>query len=385
MKAVNFGAGNIGRGFVAPRLYNSGFEITFIDIQQNLIDALNQEQQYTLSFIDRSNQQIIQRVSALNSQTQTNQVIQAIQTCDLVSTSIGPHLLETISKLIAMGIEARRISQNDTPLLLVCCENMINATDHLVACIKKHLDEPTLQYFQKTVQWANSAVDCIIPTQTSTNLCDVLVENTYEFILEKKNLTGSFLQIEGIQYVDSIERYVERKLFTVNTGHAAIAYLGYMKQYKTVYEAIQDEDVYFLLKSVLKETGRVLIHKYSLNPDEHNAYINHTIQRFKNPLLSDDIERIIRNPLRKIGVNDRIVQPSRLYIEYFHETPIYLAYLYSLVLICDNTRDPEIQSMKKIIETSGVEQFIEEVSHISKFSKLSKEIITNYHNFLESK
>ena len=382
MKAVNFGAGNIGRGFVAPRLYLSGYSITFIDIQQSLIDELNQYKQFEVRSIDQQQPQLIRNVSAINSQTHPDEVIQAIQDADLISTAIGPHLLEKISLIIARAVQARCRQAIARPLMIVCCENMINATDHLVSSIRSHLDETGLAYFQEVVQYGNSAVDCIIPTQSNQNLRDVTVESTYEFILEKKNLTGPFLQIQGIEYVDKIDLYVERKLFTVNTGHAAIAYLGYTKHYQTVYEAMQDEDVYFLLKSVLRETARVLVHKYNLDPEEHNQYINKTIQRFKNPLLSDDIERIIRNPLRKIGVRDRIVQPSKLYVEYFHETPTYLAALYALVLACDNQRDQEVQNMQHIMHATGIEEFIDQVSSISKNSKLSKEIVNNYHNLL---
>lgn len=381
MKAVIFGAGNIGRGFVAPRLHLSGYSITFIDIQQPLIDELNQFHQFTVNYIGHHKHLNVSDVSAINSQVHPEQVIQAMQEADLIATSIGPHLLEKISAIIAQGMHAR--SQiNTEPLMIVCCENMINATDHLMASIQSHLDETIKPYFNTTVQYANSAVDCIIPTQENSNLRDVIVEGSYEFIIENKNVKKPFLNLQGIDYVDNIEMYIERKLFTVNTGHAAIAYLGHTKQYQTVYEAIQDEDVYFLLKAVLNETARVLIHKYNFNPEEHNAYIQKTIQRFKNPLLSDDIERIIRNPLRKIGVNDRIVQPSKLYVEYFHETPSYLAYLYALVLACDNQRDPEVKNMQHIMNEKGVEQFIDQVSSISRNSKLSKEIITNYYNFL---
>ena len=48
-QAVHFGAGNIGRGFIAPVLQDSGFEVTFVDIDSLLISKLNSVNQYQVS------------------------------------------------------------------------------------------------------------------------------------------------------------------------------------------------------------------------------------------------------------------------------------------------------------------------------------------------
>ena len=68
----------------------------------------------------------------------------------------------------------------------------------------------------------------------------------------------------GVLYVDDLEPYIERKLFSVNTGHATVAYTGALLGYQTIDEAMQDALVVAQLKSVLQETGSLLIAKWGL-------------------------------------------------------------------------------------------------------------------------
>jgi mannitol-1-phosphate 5-dehydrogenase len=51
-KAVQFGAGNIGRGFMGQLLWEAGFEITFVDADKQLVTLLNDRGQYLLQLLD---------------------------------------------------------------------------------------------------------------------------------------------------------------------------------------------------------------------------------------------------------------------------------------------------------------------------------------------
>lgn len=103
--------------------------------------------------------------------------------------------------------------------------------------------------------------------------------------------------------------FVERKLFTLNTGHAITAYLGKLAGHQTIRDAILDESIRAVVKGAMEESGAVLIKRYGFDADKHAAYIQKILGRFENPYLKDDVERVGRQPLRKLSAGDRLIKP----------------------------------------------------------------------------
>lgn len=315
LKGVHFGGGNIGRGFVAEFLHNSGFEVVFIDVMDNIIEALQKNKSYEVTEIgpDGEKQFHIDNYRAINSKHEMEKVIEEIATADTVTCAVGPNILKFIAEPIAKGIEARKSSE---PLSVIACENAIGATDTLRGFIENKLSEETKSNLAAKAAFANSAIDRIVPEQDKDAGLNVKIEKFYEWCVEEKPFNGKPPPIKGVHFVDDLEPYIERKLFTVNTGHATAAYHGYQAGKQYIHEVLEDPKLHDIVQDVLKETAHLICTKHShISVEEQQDYVKQIVTRISNPVLKDAVVRVGRAPLRKLSRRERFIAPAAHLIE----------------------------------------------------------------------
>ena len=359
MIAVHFGAGNIGRGFIGNLLYQSGFETCFVDVNSELVNLINEKKQYRVELANEAHEGLlVKNVRAINSATNPELVIETIAKADLVTAAVGPNVLPFIAGLLADGLKERLI-QTGQPLTIIACENMIGGSAFLKEKVYEKLTEDEKSQFDNCFSFPNAAVDRIVPNQTNEDKTAVQVEPFYEWVVEESEIIGENPPVKGITFVKDLEPYIERKLYTVNTGHAAVAYFGYLAGIRRMDEALASEEIKTMTENVLQETGKLLIAKYQFNEQEHGDYIQKIMGRFANRFISDDVTRVGRSPLRKLKFNDRLVGPATQYVELFDETPTFLAMGIAAALRYDYLEDPEAKLIQETIQRQGVRHAIE--------------------------
>ncbi|HEL1940934.1 TPA: mannitol-1-phosphate 5-dehydrogenase [Streptococcus suis] len=311
-QAVHFGAGNIGRGFIGEILFENGFEIAFVDVNETIIDALNQRHAYEIEIAEEGQRHIaVSGVRGINNRLNPEEVVTALATADFVTTAIGPNILPFIAGLVAQGIEARREAGNTQPLDVLACENMIGGSAFLYEEVKKHLSEEGLAYAAEFVGFPNAAVDRIVPAQSHEDPLFVVVEPFNEWVVETQGMKNPNLKLEGVHYEADLEPFIERKLFSVNSGHATSAYTGAHFGATTILEALQNPEVKSKVEAVLAEIRSLLIAKWNFDEQALVDYHKVIISRFENPYIVDDISRVARTPIRKLGYDERFIRPIR--------------------------------------------------------------------------
>ncbi|GGJ15074.1 mannitol-1-phosphate 5-dehydrogenase [Paenibacillus hunanensis] len=374
-KAIQFGAGNIGRGFIGALLANAGYHVIFADVNEQMINALNEQKSYNIHILDlEKSVQTITNVSGCMSNG--TEIIDEIATAEIITTAVGPNVLKFIAPTIAQGIEARR-NAGAGALNIIACENMVGATSHLQEQVESHLSEEGKAYAQEHVGFANCSVDRIVPPFQGDNLLDVGVEAFHEWIVEEPKLKGGTPQIDGMKLTDNLVAYVQRKLFTLNTGHAITAYLGFLKGIETIDQSIQDESVRAIVRPAMEESGAALVKKHGFDADEHAKYIDKIETRFKNPYIRDEVIRVGREPLRKLGPADRLIGPANMAAELGLGRD-HLLQGAAAAFHYDNANDPQSAELQGRIQAEGVGPVVSDVTGFAKDSEDYNKVMAAY-------
>ncbi|RME69612.1 MAG: mannitol-1-phosphate 5-dehydrogenase [Chloroflexi bacterium] len=374
-KAVQFGAGNIGRGFIGQVLSQAGYRLTFVDVVDPLVRQINERGRYTLIEIDASGQKevTVENVEAINASNESA-VIQAIVEADIIITAVGPGVLPIIAKVIAKGLQQRAQVNPATPLNIIACENLIHNSHILRDHVTNHLPDTYRAYVERNVGFPNCVIDRVVTAPSDTvrqaDPLAVVAEGQGIWIVDRYAVAGELPVIAGLQFTENLEAYVEQKIFTLNTAHAIAAYLGYLKGYQYIHEALHDPEIYRTVLGSVWEFGAVLTKRHNLDPVAQQQYAAQVLKRFENSSIPDPIERVARDPKRKLAPTDRLVKPALLALE-AGVTPNHLATGIAAALLYDAPTDAQAVELGQALRTQGLEAVLQEVCQLPPDSALT--------------
>ncbi len=163
MRSVHFGAGNIGRGFIGQLLHESGYEICFVDVREDVVEALKTKGRYDVVMADEAGEHIsVDQVTALHSENEADEVAQQLAEADLITTAVGPSVLHALGPVIARGL-MERLKRGGAPVNVIACENLIGGSQELRSYVMEHVPEDQKEAVENIAGFPNAAVDRIVP------------------------------------------------------------------------------------------------------------------------------------------------------------------------------------------------------------------------------
>ena len=331
----------------------AGYEVCFADVNPQVVEAIERRGGYTVHVTDEVCTDLeISGVRAVRSDGE--RIVGLLAEADLVTTAVGLGILPRIAPVVAAGLRARRAAGVAAPLNIVACENGVRATSRLKASVYEELDAATAAWADERVGFADSSVDRIVPPIVFPEPLDVAVEAFHEWNVERSAWVGELPQIAGMHLTDTLEAHVERKLFTLNTGHCSTAYLGNLKGCVTIAEALADGRIFDAVKGAMEQSGEALIRKFGFDRSQHAAYIDSVLRRFRNPYLRDTVARVGHDPVRKLSAPLYFAYPISMAAGY--GLPVdRLAFAAAAALRFDDPADAQCAEIRATIAELGVQ------------------------------
>ena len=328
MKAVMYGGGNIGRGFIGMLLSQAGYEVTFVDVVDAVVDTLNRQHQYPVRILSNEGHKdvAVKNVCAVNGNDQ-EKVADAIANADIMATAVGARILKFIVPNIVAGLR-KRWAMGKAPLNIIICENLMDANKVLEGMLKEQLTEEEKALFDETVGLVEASIGRMVPVQTEEmkdgDPMRVCVES-YGFLpVDKAAFKGEMPDVKGMVPFAPFDFYIKRKLYLHNMSHATCAYLGDLLGLEYIYQAIDVADIRVIVQNAMLESAVALSEKYGVALDGILAHMEDLLFRFTNEALKDTCARVGGDPARKLSAEDRLIGSSKLVLE-TGDVPAYIA------------------------------------------------------------
>lgn len=363
-KAVIYGGGNIGRGFIGVLMSQSGYSVAVINRKEEVYKKLQEDGCYPVRYVsnDGNRDIIVQNVTGING-NDPEAVAEAIAECDIMSTSLGARAIAAVIPNLVAGIR-RRWALGRGPLNIIICENINDANKVVEGMIKEQLTEEEKLRFDETVGLVEASIGRMVPVQTDEmkdgDPLRICVEE-YGFLpVDLAAFKGEVPQVENMVPFSPFDFYVKRKLFIHNMGHATCAYLGNTLGLSYIYEAMDVPVIRLIAHNAMLESAMALSQKYGVELSQIQLHITDLLYRFTNAALKDTCERVGGDPARKLSPADRMIGSSLTALEQ-GITPVYISVGSAAAVMRyikeSETLEQSLESAQKVLtEVSGLEE-----------------------------
>jgi len=335
---VNFGFGAIGAGLMLYEAFESGnfARLVVAEVVPEVVAALRASGGCYSVNIARADRVDVARVGPVevldpNDTADREKLVAAISSAEEIATAVPSvkfYASEgegSLHRVMAAGL-ARKASDGGPRAAVYAAENNNHAAEELERCVRGELPESAGAQLASRVRFLNTVIGKMsglvgegsgLEPVTPGSGRAFLVEEFNRILVSAPGLEGFERGISAFVEKPDLLPFEEAKLFGHNATHALAAYLGAELGVARIGE-LRDVPgfVEFLRAAFVEESGAALVKKHAgvdelFTAEGYRAYAGDLLARMTNPHLGDTVERVGRDPRRKLGWNDRLVGTMR--------------------------------------------------------------------------
>jgi len=347
-----YGAGAIGRGYIPWVFSPDRFVLSYVERDEKLRTEMSRAGKFkTFKTAGDHYEELEVHIGKCFAPGEEKDFL---KTADAVVTAVGPRNILAIADAL-----------RGTKMPVICCEN-----------------DPAAAETLRQVSGNNNVVFAIP---------DVITSNTASEQIRAKDSLGIITE-DGKCFIDDRAREVggecsyipeeelkkqwTAKLYLHNTPHCIAAYLGYFVGAQYIHEAMQHPGVREVVVGAMREMQKVLEAVSTLDKEFIAWYADKEIARFSNTLLFDPINRVAREPFRKLAPSERLIGAAQLALS-AGVFPVYIGKGIMAAFFYDNANDPDA-NIHHLVSALSPRDFLHIVMGLDSHSALHRTLLKSW-------
>ena len=372
-EVVVFGAGATGRAHVGLLAWQAGMEVVFVDKRADLVAALQHSSEYRVRVIGETRREITVGGFRCYFHLEREAIAREIADAALVLTAVFPENLLDVAETVAIAVRMCRERGRQVPINCICCENMMDSSSALRRHVEALLGDADRAYCGTMFGFPDCMISRVVPQPVDPLF--LVTEDYNEWTVRAGDFLGSRpTGLTALELVDNQTARLERKLMIHNGGHAVCGYMGFHRGHRYVHEAVADPVVAEAVVGALAEIGEVVRLKHGFGAESIRAYQQDLCRRGQIAELRDEIVRVVRDPLRKLSRNERLVSPAVLAVEYGLPRA-HIIHGIVAALKYRNPADPQSETIGRWLREMGEAAAVAAICSIPANSRLTAEIL----------
>ncbi len=267
------------------------------------------------------------------------QLVSAIAAADEVATALPSAEFyhrgsPSPAQLLAEGFRLKLESSDSPRTVVYAAENNNRAAELLREAVLAELHAAGRRQLDDRVQFVNTVIGKMSgQVSCADQISDagleplvagcgqaVLVEEFNRILISQIKLPDFERGIEVFQEKPNLLPFEEAKLYGHNSTHALMGLLADRKQLTFMSEVSRAGLLEFCEQAFVEESGGALCQRHAgvdplFTQEGWQEYVQDLLRRMTNPYLQDRVDRVIRDPQRKLAWDDRLVGTMRIALE----------------------------------------------------------------------
>ena len=365
------GAGRTGRGMLGELYHADGYHIIFADKDSQLVSGLRRQGYYTVKMSNMATGAVresrVDRFDILDTVADHAAYLDALCRVQLISTALLPEAFDQVIADLVEMIRARRSAGRRELVFITLGANYVGLLEYYDERIRSALDPEETAYFERWVRLVMSIVNRknLLPGPEERT------EDAYRIVGDDK----SVLRVEDLEDLRRLEPMpgffrpeknlsaaMVIKIWTGNLVQCSMAFValsyGITGSYEASLHPVASRYAYY----AAAEGYDGVAAWYGLPPRTAEE-ARQPVTVFRTKALDDSLFRIVREPIRKLGKNDRFIGPA-LCAARHGITPYYICRSCAYAFLYRNEEDPQSLRLQEMLARQGIRDTVRQVSDL---------------------